>query len=277
MFLNDTTTRRNVLADSTAPLVTVRSASEQLPDALASPPPPSPPLGGPSACAVAAKPSVTTASTNPAVNVPDGFMILQLLMAFGRRVAIKFGTLRLILGAKVVPIDSVRNFGQGKPHALRRRLITSAGCSSSRSAIGTPSRGECRLMRSQDDDRIVDLFERFERLCRNAEDGGQHPGWKPAEGLTYADVVFGFGRTGVLDDHYFHVARATVLEVVERSLGCEHDVVDVGIETLVVAVPVDEDPGRDSLGDQVDLPRAGMPVWLANTPGCNVISWMLAS
>jgi hypothetical protein len=101
-------------------------------------------------------------------------------------------------------------------------------------------------MRSQDDDRIVDLFERFERLCRNAEDGGQHPGWKPAEGLTYADVVFGFGRTGVLDDHYFHVARATVLEVVERSLGCEHDVVDVGIETLVVAVPVDDDPSGDS-------------------------------
>jgi hypothetical protein len=67
---------------------------------------------------------------------------------------------------------------------------------------------ECWLVRSQDDDRLVDLLEGLERLCGNAEDGGQHPRWKPAEGLTYADVVFGFRRTGVLDDHYFHVGRA---------------------------------------------------------------------
>src|SRR5277367_4919709 len=53
----------------------------------------------------------------------------------------------------------------------------------------------------------------------------------------------------------------------ERTLGCEHDVFDVGVETLVVAVPVDKDPARDSFGDQVDLPRAGMPVRLANSAG----------
>jgi hypothetical protein len=76
-----------------------------------------------------------------------------------------------------------------------------------------------------------------------------------------------FGRTGVLDDHYLEVVRAPVLEVVEGTLGCEHDVADMLVETLVVAVPVDDDPGRDSAGDQVDLPRAGMPVRLADTSG----------
>ena len=122
-------------------------------------------------------------------------------------------------------------------------------------------------MRSQDDDRVVDLFEGVERLCGNAEDGGQDPGWKRAEGLTDADVVLAFGRAGVLDDHYFHVVLAPVLEVVEGTLGCEHDVADMLVETLVVAVPVDDDPGRDSAGDQVDLPRTGMPVWLADSSG----------
>src|SRR5258705_2533745 len=76
-------------------------------------------------------------------------------------------------------------------------------------------RSGCWLARSQDDDRVVDLFEGVERGCGNAEDGGQHPGWKRAEGLTYADVVFSFRRTGVLDDHDLHLARALVLEVVE--------------------------------------------------------------
>ena len=80
----------------------------------------------------------------------------------------------------------------------------------------------------------------------NAEDGGQHPRWKPAEGFADADVVFGFRRTGVLDDHDLHVTRTTVLEVVEGTLGREHHVAGMLVETLVVAVPVDNDPSRDS-------------------------------
>src|SRR5271166_1445002 len=123
------------------------------------------------------------------------------------------------------------------------------------------------LVGTQDDDRVVELFERLECLCGNAEDGGQHPGWKHAEGLAYADVVLGFGCAGVLDDHDFHVVRATVLEVVEGTLRREYHVADMLVETLVVAVSVDESPGRDSLGDDVDLPRAGMPVRLADTAG----------
>jgi hypothetical protein len=95
VFLKDTTTRRIVLGDSTGPLVIVRSASDQWLGAAAPAPPP---LGGPPACAGAAKPSVAAASTNPAANVPDGFMILQLLKAFGCRDTIQFGTLRLISG-----------------------------------------------------------------------------------------------------------------------------------------------------------------------------------
>ena len=75
VFLKDTTTRRIVLADSTGPLVIVRSASEQWLGAAApappAPPPPSPPLGGPPACAGAAKPSVAAASTNPAAVLGD--------------------------------------------------------------------------------------------------------------------------------------------------------------------------------------------------------------
>jgi hypothetical protein len=73
VFLKDTTTRRIVLADSTGPLVIVRSASEQWlgTAAPAPPPPPSPPLGGPPACAGAAKPSVAAASTNPAAMLGD--------------------------------------------------------------------------------------------------------------------------------------------------------------------------------------------------------------
>jgi hypothetical protein len=122
-------------------------------------------------------------------------------------------------------------------------------------------------VRFQDDDRVVELFEGVERLCGNTEDGGQHPGWKLAKRLAYADVVFGFRRTGVLDDYDFHVGRAPVLEVVEGTLGCEHDVADMLVETLVVAVPVDEHPSRDSAGHYVELPRAGMPVRLADTPG----------
>ena len=80
-----------------------------------------------------------------------------------------------------------------------------------------------RLGRSQDDDRVVDLFKGVERLCGNTEDGGQHPRWKPAEGLTYSDVVLVLWCAGVLDDHYLHVIPAPVLEVVEGTLGCEHD------------------------------------------------------
>src|SRR5277367_5059217 len=129
------------------------------------------------------------------------------------------------------------------------------------SVIGSSSVG------SQDDDRFVELFERLERLCGNAENGGQHSGWKHAQGLTYADVVFGFGRTGVLDDQYLHVGRAAVLEVMEGTLGREDDVADMLVEALVVAVPVDDDPSRDSTGHDVDLPRAGMPVRLADTSG----------
>src|SRR5690242_21395083 len=59
-----------------------------------------------------------------------------------------------------------------------------------------------------------------------SEDGGQHARWKPADGLTDADIVFVFRRTGVLDDHYRHVGRAAVLEVVEGTLGRENDVVE---------------------------------------------------
>src|SRR6201996_2008415 len=140
-------------------------------------------------------------------------------------------------------------------------VIVSAGSRGSpkraaSSVIGSSSVG------SQDDDRVVELFEGLECLCGNAEDGGQHPGRKLAEGLTDADVVFGFGRTDVLDDNYLHVVRAAVLEVVEGTLRCEHDVADMLVETLVVAVPVDDHPCRNSAGDDVDLPRAGMPVRL---------------
>ena len=77
VFLNDTTTRRNVFADWIGPLVTVRSASEQWPGAPAgAPPPPPPSLGGPPACAVAATPSVAAEMAIPAAaNVANGFMI----------------------------------------------------------------------------------------------------------------------------------------------------------------------------------------------------------
>src|ERR1700742_4487465 len=74
------------------------------------------------------------------------------------------------------------------------------------SAIGSS------LVGTQDNDCVVELFEGIECVCGNAEDGGQHPGWKHAEGLAYADVVLGFGRACVLDDHNFHVVRAAVLE-----------------------------------------------------------------
>ena len=121
------------------------------------------------------------------------------------------------------------------------------------------------LRRLQDDDRVVDLLEGTEPVLGNAEDGGQHARWKPADGLTDADVVFVFRRTGVLDDHYRHVGRAAVLEVVEGTLGRENDVVDMLVEALKVAVPVDDDPCRDSASDDVQLPRAGMPVRLADT------------
>src|ERR1700741_3836459 len=137
---------------------------------------------------------------------------------------------------------------------------------------GSPKRAassaiDSSLVGSQDDDRVVELLERLERLCGNAENGGQHPGRKLAEGFTDADVVFGFGRADVLDDHYLHVGRAAVLEVGEGTLGCEHDVADMLVEALMVAVPVDDPPSRDSAGDDVELPRAGMPVRLADTPG----------
>src|SRR6516225_12258056 len=36
------------------------------------------------------------------------------------------------------------------------------------------------LVGTQDDDRVVELFERLECLCGNTEDGGQHPRWKHA-------------------------------------------------------------------------------------------------
>jgi hypothetical protein len=74
MFLNDTTTRRNVLADSIGPLVTVRSPSVHVPGVAAALPPP-PSLGGPPACADAGRVSVAAATTNEAANVADGFMI----------------------------------------------------------------------------------------------------------------------------------------------------------------------------------------------------------
>jgi len=76
-----------------------------------------------------------------------------------------------------------------------------------------------------------------------------------------------FCCAGVLDDQHVQIFGAEVLEVVQGSLGCEHEVVDVGFETLVVAVSVDEDPECDAFGDQIDLPRAGMPVRFANTAG----------
>jgi hypothetical protein len=104
VFLKDTTTRRMVLASPIGPLVTARAASVQRPGVPAAglPPPPSPPpFGGPPACADAATPIVVAANTITATNVPDGFMILQLLMALGCRVTIQFGTLHFIIGTKV--------------------------------------------------------------------------------------------------------------------------------------------------------------------------------
>src|ERR1700722_5773345 len=122
-------------------------------------------------------------------------------------------------------------------------------------------------MLPQDDDRFVDLLEGAEGLFRNAEDGGQNPGGKSADRLADADGVFGFGRTGVLHDDYLHVARPPVFEVVKRTLGCEHHVADLLVKTLVVTVTVDESPTGDALGDDVDLPRAGVPMRFANTAG----------
>src|ERR1700677_103123 len=122
-------------------------------------------------------------------------------------------------------------------------------------------------MLPQDDDRFVDLLEGVEGLFRNAEDGGQNPGWKSADRLADADVVFGFGRTGVLHDDYLHVTRAAVFEVVEGTLGCEDHVADLLVEAFVVAVSVDESPACDAFGDDVYLPCAGMPVRFANSAG----------
>src|ERR1700749_1693338 len=122
-------------------------------------------------------------------------------------------------------------------------------------------------MLPQDDDRFVDLLEGVEGLFRNAEDGGQNPGWKSADRLADADVVFGFGRAGVLHDDYLHVTRAPVFEVVEGTLWCEHHLADLLVEAFVVAVPVDESTTGAALGDDVDLPLAGMPVRFANAAG----------
>jgi hypothetical protein len=120
--------------------------------------------------------------------------------------------------------------------------VCGSRCIYDRARTERANRSGSWLRRPQDDDCVVDLFEGLERVCGNAEDAGQHSGRKPAEGLTYADVVSGFRRTGVLDDHYRHVVRAPVLEVVEGTLGCEHDVIDMLVETLMVAIPVDDDP-----------------------------------
>lgn len=169
---------------------------------------------------------------------------------------------------------------RGRPCPRRRRRRCTARLSSPSPVPRwclRPTSSECRLRRAQDDDRVVDLLEGTESLCRNAEDSGQHPRWKPADGLTYADVVFVLRRTGVLDDRYVHVCRATVLEVVKGTLGREHDLADMLIEALVVTVPVDDDPGRDSAGDDVQLPRAGCQCGSRIPPGCNVSSRMLAS
>ena len=97
-------------------------------------------------------------------------------------------------------------------------------------------------MRSQDGDRVVEFLELVECLCGNAEDGGQRVGRKLTQRLADADVVFVFCCAGVLDDQHVQIFGAEVLEVVQGTLGCEHEVVDVGFETLVVAVSVDEDP-----------------------------------
>src|SRR5271156_1121253 len=76
VFLNDTTTRRIVLADSIGPLVTVRSLSVHVPGVAATlPPPPPPSFGGPPACADAGRVSAAAAMTNEAANLPEGFMI----------------------------------------------------------------------------------------------------------------------------------------------------------------------------------------------------------
>src|SRR6201999_1492638 len=122
-------------------------------------------------------------------------------------------------------------------------------------------------MLPQDDDRFVDLLEGVEGLFRNPEDGRQNPGWKFAERLTDADVVFGFRGTGVLHDDYLHVTRTPVFEVVEGTLGCELHVADLLVEAFVVAVSVDESPTCDAFGDDVDLPCARVPVLFANAAG----------
>src|SRR5881227_1902422 len=70
------------------------------------------------------------------------------------------------------------------------------------------------LMPSQNDDRLVDFLEGVEGLFGDAEDGGQHPRRQLADRLADADVVFGFGRAGVLHDDDLQVVGAAVLEIV---------------------------------------------------------------
>jgi hypothetical protein len=101
VFLNDKTTRRMVLADSIGPLVTVKSASEQLPGAAAGAPPPPPPLGGPPACAVATTPSNAPAIAVAAAKLADSFMTSPITAVLRFRAgspAVEQGTARDRLG-----------------------------------------------------------------------------------------------------------------------------------------------------------------------------------
>ena len=98
------------------------------------------------------------------------------------------------------------------------------------------------------------LLEGVEGLFRNAEDGGQNPGGSLLIDSPMPMLSLGFRRTGVLDDHDLHVGLAAVFEVVEGTLGCEHDVADLSFELLVVSIPVDQGPARNTFGDDVDSP-----------------------
>ncbi len=91
---------------------------------------------------------------------------------------------RHLAGRRAAP---VRAAGAWRQRSTGRRL-TLPPCSS----IGY---GDRRMTIA-----LVDLLEVTEGLRGNAEHGGQHPRWKPADGLTNADVVLVFRRAGVLDD-----------------------------------------------------------------------------
>jgi len=131
-------------------------------------------------------------------------------------------------------------------------------------------------VRSQDGDRVVELFQRLERVCGNAEDGGQYRRRKLTYGLAYPDVVFVFSSAGALNDQHVQAFLAAVLEVVEGTLACEHNVVDVGVETFVVAVP-DEGQAATPLVTMLSSRALGCQCGSRIAPGTKVSNTTLAA